>query len=281
MKFRILYKFFALAFLAFIFQSRSAGPANVAGLQVTGAPGSTGNMGTCANSGCHTAGTFDPTLSIELLDNDAPVDKYEPGKAYTIRVTIGNGSGSPSVYGFQATSLDGSDNAIGSFDAGSGQQVVSFSGRDYLEHTSSASSGVFESTWTAPAADAGSVTFYSAGIAANGNGGTSGDGNAAATLTVEEDDANSTFSTNRDYATIAVAPNPVADLLKLDITSRAAGNFDLRIVDLSGKIVKTEPISLNSGDNQESFSVADLESGYYVVQLCGETHVASVQMLKL
>lgn len=281
MKFRILYKFFALAFLAFVFQSRSAGPANVAGLQVTGAPGSTGSAGTCANSGCHVGSAFDASLSIELLDNDAVVDKYEPGKAYTIRVTIGNGSGSPSAYGYQATSLDASDNAIGTFDAGSAQQVVSFSGRDYLEHSSSASSGVFESTWTAPAAGGGAVTFYSAGIAGNGNGGTSGDGNASSTLTVDEDDANSTFSTNRDYATIEITQNPVVDLLKLEVTSRAAGKFDVRIADMSGKIIQTESVFLNSGENQESFSVANLESGFYVVQLSGENHVASVQMVKL
>ncbi|MFT4759738.1 MAG: hypothetical protein ACI9XO_004730 [Paraglaciecola sp.] len=277
MKSRTFYKIFGLAFLAFIFQSRSNGPAAVAGLQVTGAPGN----GTCANSGCHTTGSFDATLDIELLDNGAAIDKYEPGKAYTIRVTVSNGSGNPSGYGFQATSLDESANKVGTFEAGSEQHVVSTGGRDYLEHDLFGSSSVFESTWTAPDADAGTVTFYSAGIAANGNGGSSGDGTAVNTLAIEEDIDNAIFSNERDYATIVVTPNPVADQLKLSINSRAAGNFDLRISDLSGRIIRTEAIFLSSGENEASFSVEGLESGYYSVQLCGENHVTSVQMLKL
>jgi hypothetical protein len=276
MKFRIFYKFFALAFLAFIFQSRSSGPAGVANLQVTGAPGN----GTCANAGCHTAGSFSPVLDIELLENGVAVDSYEPGNDYTIRVTV-SGSGGPSGYGFQATSLDASNNKAGTFTASAGQQVVPSGGRDYWEHNSMAGSGVFESTWTAPEADAGTVTFYSSGIAANSNGGTSGDGTAVNTLSIEEDIDNSTFSNERDYATIMVKPNPVADQMKLAITSRAAGDFEVRIADLSGKIIRTEAIFLSSGENEKSFSVQDLESGYYSIQLCGENHVTAVQMLKL
>lgn len=278
MKFRILYKFFALAFLAFIFQSRSAGPAGVAGLQVTGAPGN----GTCANAGCHVAsGTFAPALTIELLEDGIAVDSYEPGNDYTVRVTVSNGSGNPSGFGFQATSLDAADNQSGTFTAGGGQQVVPIGGRNYWEHSAPGNSGVFESTWTAPEADAGTVTFYSAGLAINGNGSTSGDDTAVNTLSIEEDIDNSTFSNQRDYATITVSPNPVADQMKLAITSRAAGNFDIRIADLSGKIIRTETIFLSSGENEKSFSVQDLESGYYSVQLSGENHVTSVQMLKL
>ena len=277
MKFRIFYKFFALAFLAFIFQSRSSGPAGVAGLQVSGAPGN----GTCGNTGCHTAGQFNAALSIELLDNGTTVTKYEPGKSYTIKVIVSNGSGSPSAFGFQATSRDADNNTAGTFAAGSGQHIIPVGGKEYLEHDVMGSTGTFESSWTAPAAGEGDVTFYSSGIAANGNGNSTGDGTAVATLVIEEDDVNSTSSAIRDYATIAVSPNPVADLMKLEITSRAAGNFDLRIVDLSGKVVRTEPIFLSSGDNQKSISVANLESGYYIVQLSGETHVTSVQMLKL
>lgn len=277
MKFRIFYKLFALGFLAFVFQSRSGGPANVQGLQVTGAPGN----GSCANSGCHTAGIFDAALNIELLDNGDVVDKYQPGESYTLRVTVSNGSGNPGGYGFQATSRDGANSTGGSLEAGNDQNVVTIGGNQYLEHSSMASDGVFESTWVAPAADAGTITFYSSGIAANGTGGSSGDGTATSSLEIEEDSGNSTFSNDRDYATILVAPNPVADELKLAITSRAAGNFDIRIADASGKIVRTESVFLNSGKNEQSFSVQDLVKGYYSVQLCGENHVTSVQMLKL
>ena len=277
MKFSIFYKLFALAFLAFVFQSRSGGPANVQGLQVSGAPGN----GTCANSGCHTAGQFDPALSIELLDDGTAVDKYEPGKTYTVRVTVSAGSGTPNGYGFQATSRTAANTAAGTFSAGVGQQVTPVGANAYLEHSDIANSGVFESAWTAPLANTGAVTFYAAGIAANGNGGSSGDGHAQGNLSIEEDDASSTSFAERAYATMDIAPNPVVDEMKLKIISRSSGNFDLRIADVSGKIIRTEAIFLNSGQNEKTFSIGDLESGYYVVQLRGDSHVTSAQLLKL
>ena len=83
----------ALMVLFITLQSRSNGPASVANLQVTGAPGSGGNAGTCANSGCHVAGSFDPTASIELLDGTDPVTAYQPGKTYNVKVRIAEGNG--------------------------------------------------------------------------------------------------------------------------------------------------------------------------------------------
>jgi len=109
MKFRILYKFFGLAILAFVFQSRSNGPASAAGLQVSGAPGN----GTCANSGCHGGNAFDASLDIEFLNSAGDViSQYIPGEDYTVRVIINNGSGTPAAYGFQATARDASGSTI-------------------------------------------------------------------------------------------------------------------------------------------------------------------------
>src|SRR5262249_59953992 len=53
--------------------------------------------------------------------------------------------------------------------------------RQYIEHTfngiqpTGSGEGSWVFTWTAPATSVGRVTFYAAGNAANGNGGTSGD----------------------------------------------------------------------------------------------------------
>ena len=279
MKFRILYKFLALAFLAFIFQSRSSGPAGIAGLRVTGAPG---DNGTCGNTGCHAAGQFDPSTTIELLDGSTPITAYEAGKEYTVRISITAGNGSPINYGFQATSLDTNNGIAGSFTPGTGQQAVSIAGKEYLEHSTPSQGGEWTSTWIAPTdAGAGDVTFYVASSTNNGNGSPTGDGASTSTLTLAEDLSNSTSSIDRDYAKMSIAPNPVADQAKLLITSRTSGLFAIRIADISGKTVLTQNINLIAGQNETIFDVSNLGSGAYVVQLSGEAYITSTQMIKL
>jgi hypothetical protein len=282
MKFKIIYKIFAFAFLAFIFQSRSAGPANVLGAQVAGAPGSVGNMGTCANAGCHANNAFSASASIELLDGTDLVDQYEPEKSYTLRVTGIAGSGSPAAYGFQAVSLDGTDSQTGVWgDIGSGVQIVTLSGRDYAEHSSPSSSNTFELEWIAPSANTGEVTFYSAVALVNENGNTSGDGVAATTLSIGEKEPNNTSSAIRELANLSVYPNPVQNELNIEITSQNTGAFQLRFVDISGKVIRVEQLEINSGTNRKAFDVSDINKGFYLIQLFGDDYVASTEMLKM
>lgn len=283
MKFKIIYKLFTLAFLVFLFQSRSAGPAAVAGLEVTGAPGSGGNLGTCANAGCHANSAFMASATIELLDGSDPVTQYEPGKSYTLRITGIAGEGTPAAYGFQAVSLDASDSQAGDWgDVGADRQIAMASGRSYAEHSNKNNTdGVFDLEWIAPDANTGAVTFYSAVALINNNGNTQGDGVAATTLSIEEKDPNSTNSLIREFANLSVYPNPVQNELNLEISSRMSGNFTLRFVDISGKVVRLEQIEISSGANQRTFDVSDINKGFYLIQLCGDNHIASTEMLKM
>ena len=283
MKLSNVYKLFILALLYVGLQSRSTGPATSNQmLEVTGAPGSTNAPpGTCANTGCHNPVNFDPSASIQLLDGSNVVTEYEPGKAYTLRISIVPGNGTPARYGFQAVALNGSDNQAGSWGTlGSGQQVAVLSNRDYLEHSLPSSENIFESEWVAPAVGTGDVTFYAAGVAANGAGGSTGDGVANTTLDVTESPINSTADANGGIASFDIFPNPVADVLNLQINSRINGDFKLRIMDVTGKVTSQTAISLQNGQQVTNVPVGNLNPGLYVVQLCGEDHLAAVQMLK-
>ncbi len=281
MKIKKVYKIVALLVLYVVLQSRSGGPGSVGNLQVTGAPGSTGSAGTCANTGCHSGGSFNPALNIQLLDGADPVVKYEPGKTYTLRVATTAGSGSPARYGFQAVALNAANNQAGDWGSpGAGKQVTTLSGRKYIEHNAPSSSGTFEMPWIAPATGAGAVTFYSAGIAANNNGTTTGDSVAKNSLTVEEEAVSGTGNLQEEFASMVVAPNPVNDFINLQIISRNAGDHKLRIFDVNGALLKVTPVSLRVGANQENIPVSDLNPGLYIIQLCGEGHQAAVQILK-
>ena len=284
MRLKNLYKIFGLAVLAFILQSRSAGPAGVASLQVTGAPGSSGAEGTCANPGCHAAGAFDPSMSLELLsaDGSTPIDEYVPGETYTLRFAMTAGTGTPDRYGFQAVVLDAGENDVSDWGVlPGGMQTVSLGGRNYLEHSTPTSFDTWDVEWIAPAEGTGAVTFYSAGIASNNNGNTSGDGTASNSLMIAEGIGSSLAEIEKAFAAITIAPNPIQDLTQVAISSQVSGNFQLNITDASGRTVFSEKIDLQKGLNQETLSLGDLQSGYYSLQLIGAEYISSKPLLKL
>ncbi|MCS7085907.1 MAG: choice-of-anchor V domain-containing protein [Bacteroidia bacterium] len=144
----------------------------------SGAPGE----GNC--SGCHTGNPVNGGaggVQISLADASGnPVTQYAPGQTHLVTVRATHPMFSR--FGFQATALLADNTAAGNFPApGSGMSVQTSGGRQYVGHTSS---GVFtplmgEKTWVfnweAPPTDAGTITFYVAANAVNGNGTTSGD----------------------------------------------------------------------------------------------------------
>ncbi len=283
MKIKNVYKIAGILILYVVLQSKMNGPGSVESLQVTGAPGSSGNVGTCANTTCHTQGAFSPMLSMSLFDNGALAIAYEPGKEYTLNLINSPVQGSPQEYGFQAVALNASNQQAGDWgNPGTGKHVVTLSGRKYIEHSAPANNGIFELPWIAPAAGTGSVTFYAASVAANNNTQPTGDGTAKITLTIQEAGANNVFEPNAAYADMKVLPNPVGEMLNLQITNRSAGNYKLRFIKTTGELAKVEPVSLSPGLNNATFGVDGLTPGLYILQLCGQgQHVAATQMLKL
>lgn len=176
--------------LTWILLSNSGGVANRQAVDRTGSPLGTGSCGSC-----HSGGNFSPTLSIQLLDGNTPVTRYSPGKVYEARVSIA-ASNNPRGYGFQLVALSGAGNIRGGTfgDAPAGFSKVTLANRVYVEQSSVRSSPVLSIPWTAPAAGSGSVRFYSAGLAVNGNGGTGGDSPVQLNLPVIIDEDASSIS---------------------------------------------------------------------------------------
>ncbi len=279
MKFRNLYTVAGIIGLFVLLQSRAGGPATQGNLRVSGAPGD----GTCANSTCHTAGSFQPLVSMSLFDGNNLTIKYEPGKTYTLKIINSPISGAPARYGFQAVTLNATNAQAGDWGTSpAGMTQKTISGRKYIEHSAPATTGVFEVPWVAPAAGTGNVTFYAASVAANNNSQVSGDGSASNTLTIQElGGVSSTDEQGQDFATLEVMPNPVADMLNLRITSRLAGDHKIRVFSANGALLKSAPVSLQPGQNTASIPVGELTPGIYLVQVLGEGGMAAVQMLKI
>ncbi len=162
-----------------------------------GAPaGKAGDKGvnqTCIS--CHTGnsmGAGNTTVVATLLDaNGGLVDKIAPNTTYTVRVVLSSQSASFATGGFEVTALatgsSGSAPSVGTFSAGNMTQTVSEGNRTYVTHTGSKPSKTnswmtWEFSWTSPADVSSGVTFYAAGVAANGDGTNSGDYVTASTI---------------------------------------------------------------------------------------------------
>jgi len=68
-------------------------------------------------------------------------------------------------------------------------------------------------------------------------------------------------------ATIYIYPNPVDQKFTLKIQSVKKGTFDLRLIDLSGKVLQSKKIELTEGSIEQDIDVSDLKSGIYFVEI--------------
>ncbi len=82
-------------------------------------------------------------------------------------------------------------------------------------------------------------------------------------------------NTENTQQTISLYPNPVKDMLYLNI-STSTGSYKVIITDLAGKDVKN--FELNS--NTRSINVADLQPGHYIIKATGNDKVFSSRFIK-
>ncbi len=138
-------------------------------------PAMTGAPGEQNCSLCHDE-TGPGTIAIMAPAN------YVPGQTYQIQVQHATTDATRMRWGFEMTTLDGTNSAAGTFtDTTAFTQQDFGDGRWYIEHNTA---GTFAGTgggatwtfdWNAPATDVGPVTFYAAGNQANNNSNPSGD----------------------------------------------------------------------------------------------------------
>lgn len=176
----LLFTFICLA-LFILLAGYGAGPASIAQNHYIGAPGGTGT--TCGN--CHGSpgnfGIITADIKVYNTGTTTLATSYVGGTTYDIAVEILHPIGNPSRYGFQLVSFDSGGNQAGSFmNPMPGASIISLpSGTEVVEHSSFITSPIFTVQWVAPNTTTGVISFYSGGVAANGNGSNAGDGGSA------------------------------------------------------------------------------------------------------
>ena len=284
MNFKFLYTLPILVLAGFVL-SFSNGPAGGDGgngprLQDrSGSPFAIAQGPTCA--ACHNNGSFDSGVTIELLDNGASVDNYVPEQNYTLRYTVIANSGTPSKYGVQSVILKNSNNInAGTFgDPPTGTRVAAISTRRYFEHTTPSSTNAFEIEWTAPEAGTGEITVYAGGAAVNGNGTNGGDNGAGVTLVLTEI-LSAISSPVLLPVEVKILPNPVADIMSVNIQSEISGKVSIQLLDTTGKNVLSGSMELNNGINTFDQNIAHLPAGTYLQKLTDGQKVKVEKVVK-
>ena len=258
----------ALAAMTLYLTSYSSGPTGQAGDR-TGSPVSSATCGSC-----HNGGDFGPEATIEILEGDVPVAQYEPGKDYTLKISVAT-SATPFGYGYQAVVLDSSNNNAGAFGAAPDSfKLTNFAGRTYLEHARKARSSELSIEWTAPDVGTGPVTVYAAANAFNNNGGTSGDNVDEASLTIEEAVGSPTeelFGGRMAWRSYGKA----GESIRLFFEESFAG--EATVFDQSGRVITSAQVA----GSEATLLIPGSVRGYAIVQLRDPSGARAVRRVAL
>ncbi len=240
----------SLLVIGLTLSSNSSGP----GGNRTGSPGSSGDC-----SGCHGGGSFGGTLKVGITEigDTTFLSFYTPGKVYDLHVISG---GTSTKKGFQATILTSSNTAAGAISAApSGTGIDIAGGKSIWGHTSTSSSGVWKSIWTAPAPGTGTVTIYGAAVVSNANGANSNDQVVTANAMIGEMVSSNTKSL--DATKLKVIENPTNTVVRLNGVAK-----NMIIWNNQGQVAA-------SSKNTSELNVSQLPSGTYYLQTVSENNV--------
>jgi hypothetical protein len=286
---KIIYSTIFLGMTALLFLNNATGPAFRQKKGYTGSPVKGGTTeGTCQT--CHNTGTFNPTAKLEALDSagTAAVTSYQLGKLYTLRLTITAAAGTPTAYGFQMIDIRKSDSSnIKGFlpkdmqAANIGVDTIADAEkRVYIEHNAKLTSNIITVKWRAPSTGKGAIVFYAVGNAVDALG-SSGADNGTASVNIQLNDATSSVNDLATKVTINIAPNPTSDRADIFLSSKESRNLQVRLTDITGRIVLTDNWKVVEGDNQKSVDLHNVAKGAYLIQLIENQDVISKKIIKL
>jgi Secretion system C-terminal sorting domain len=234
----------------------------------SGAP----SEGTCSTAGgCHGGGTYTGTLALTGIP-----DTIKPNTTYTLTLT--GTIASAARTGFELTCLTGNNSNCGTLTAGTGSGVTG-STRKYIFNSAqrnfAAGATAWTFTWLSPATvDNTNITFYYVVMAANGDGGTSGDNAIAGTKKVVFKPI-SPIQETEGTPILTVYPNPTTQFLTVK-ADHYAGQAAVAVMNTQGQLVYYQTFM-----NEKLLDLSVLPKGQYLVQVkMGEKSVLKKVVLR-
>lgn len=255
-----------------------------------GKAGNTGSPseGTCSSSagGCHSGGTSAVSGATVLATPAFSGNQYVPGTVYSVSLTVG--ALGFTKFGFGCEVLNSTNADAGTMQApGVGTKfLVAANGRNNAVHNGmqTGASGFYTFTfnWTAPAAGAGTVKFFYCALAANGNGGTSGDLPIPGSLTLSESSTagiNELFSKTQNID-LSTFPNPAKEFINVRYNTEVGGENGIEIVNVQGEVVKNMTFGYEGIGSQSHFlSLKGIAAGIYFVRIKQNNAIAGQSKL--
>ena len=243
----------------------------------------------CALSGCHAGFALNSSsgsFSVSLLDNGIPVTSYNPGRTYQVSVKL-TFQGALRI-GMASEVLNSSHIGVGTLStAGSSnmQKFTFITNRPYITHTyagcnSMQNTGTYVYNWTAPVKGTGTLTIYTSGNAANGNGNEGGDHIYTNSLAITEG-TSSVEAQNTLSASLNVYPNPATNFLNLEYTLPSASHVTVQAWGIDGKLIKTlADAQQAAGKNNIQANISDMTTGTYLVKISAGDYSSVQRVVK-
>lgn len=253
--------------------SSTSGPAHNSLANQTGSPGS---IGTCVASGCHVAGTG-TNGSIELRKKSwgatsTTVSYYETGETYLVTIKGTNTSSSLTHFGFQFTAEEGGGNTpVGTYgNFGAGVYGFPTASPTLVEHSAPIAkngSGEYEATfeWTAPSSGVGKVTLYAMLNACNNDNTVNGDV-PSNTISLELNDRTSVGEISGEVVFKAY-PNPVRNILTLDMDKAEEGTYDITVYGYNGTLVSHSELYISPAKYTGAINTSNWTPGMYFIHM--------------
>jgi hypothetical protein len=73
-----------------------------------------------------------------------------------------------------------------------------------------------------------------------------------------------------DLIEVSIYPNPTDGIFSVEFSGNTGENLEMRILDMTGRIVVSETFIGISGSHVEKVDISQNESGVYVINLFGE-----------
>ena len=77
-----------------------------------------------------------------------------------------------------------------------------------------------------------------------------------------------------------ISPNPVNDQINI-VSSRSFDHITVKLYDITNKLISMKTMSFNEGMNNIDFSVANLNSGVYRIELVHSETLYSLRLFKM
>ena len=248
--------------------------------------------GNCTTSGCHTSfavNTGGGSISISSTNMPMmPTLMYDTGVTYHMTVTVARSGNS--LFGFCVEALDTTGNNAGTLVITNSAKtqiktriinsVVRRSVVQQLNGGASVGSMAFNFDWTSPSTNIGNVSFYFAGVAANGSGTSLGDyvyySNQVVTFNIVSGISNLN-SANK----ISVFPIPVQDHFNVNYQTKAIGTVKIKLITMQGSLAAELFNKIEvSGEHTENFYLpSNLSAGNYILTIESSEGISAQKIL--